>query len=103
MFYTFSQELVNKCSCKRRKLSVHVVSKVTNPELPKEIEDTVSIFKNEKRNFLNCMFEIKSNFIEFLPQETRIEDVTVFKNSLGLCPLPKAYINITPVGTKSKL
>ncbi|KAK7590251.1 hypothetical protein V9T40_001864 [Parthenolecanium corni] len=72
---SFYEELVNKCSCKRRKLSIHVVSEVTNPEVPKDIEDA----------------------------ETRIEDVTVFKNSLGLCPLPKAYINIAPVGTKSKL
>ncbi|XP_065207037.1 insulin-degrading enzyme [Planococcus citri] len=62
-------------SSHRRKLAIHVISKVTNPSYSKELEE-----KAEK-----------------------IEDVTLFKNSLSLCPLPKPYMNIPPVGTKSKL
>lgn len=92
--------MVEKCSCKRRKLSIHVVSKVTNPEIPKDVEDTVRILQIKTTQVSG--FEIETDCI-IARQETRIEDVTIFKNSLGLCPLPKAYINITPVGTKSKL
>ncbi|XKL64356.1 hypothetical protein PGB90_004442 [Kerria lacca] len=71
----FYKELLHESSNKRRKLSIHVISKLTNPELPNNISN----------------------------KETVIGDITVFKNSSSLCPLPKAYINITPVGTKSKL
>lgn len=95
--------MLHESSCKRRKLAIHVVSKVTNPEPPKEIPDEV----NEIDTF-DLVYEISASgpanrVRKLCSQDSRIDDVTIFKNSSSLLPLPQPYIKITPVGTKSKL